>query len=62
MKFLGRQFDVQRNGWVYSDGSGFVPEEMRIEVMGQFDGRPYEGLRALLTKFEWDERLKGQLK
>jgi len=56
-KFLGRQFDMQRNGWVFKDGSGFIPEEMRIEVMGKFDGSPSAGLRALMTKFEWDERL-----
>jgi len=56
-KFLGRQFDMQRNGWVFKDGSGFIPEEMHIEIMNQLDGGPFAGFRALMTKFEWDERL-----
>lgn len=56
-KFLGRHYDVNTDTWVFSDGSGRVPNEMRIEMLGALNG-PFGGLVALAIRWEWEDRLK----
>ncbi len=65
-KFLGRTFDPSTMTYVFADGSGRVPEEMRHDMLNALELRNSmggNGLAVLGTLFDWKDRLadKGEL-
>ena len=63
-KFLGRTFDHDTMTYVFSDGSGRVPEEMRQDVINATYERNCfgrNGLHVLATLFAWKDRLESNV-
>lgn len=61
--FLNRQiYDSNTNTWRFPDGSGVVPDEMRIDLECASEQRNiagHNGLHVLSTLFKWKDRLKS---
>ena len=64
--FLGREyFDCNTRMWVFRDGTGAVPEEMRQDLYNACEDRNpmgCNGLSVLSTLFAWKRRLAERSK
>jgi hypothetical protein len=63
MRFLNRPvFDERTKTWVYEDGSGRIPEEMRQDLLLAQQKQTRlgsNGIFVLSTLFSWKDRLKA---
>jgi len=57
-RFLGRYFDEKTLTWSFKDGSGTIPDEMRIDVIESIREKDGSSLGVL---FSWKDRFKQRI-
>lgn len=59
-QFLGRRYCEKTHTWIFADGSGRIPDEMRQDVIdATYERGPIgcNGPAVLSTLFSWKDRL-----